>query len=429
MGSKRLVHGISAVVFSLALWGCDLIRCQFGRSDDPDATCSVEEEKAFVLDHLRDRYLFADQVPALDPAGFDSAESLFSAAIGVVSPPDRYSFLEPRARSDQAAAGQFGGFGVRLSFWPGEGWLLVRVFGTHPPEPSTPASEGRLRRGDVIVAVDGQPLAALEFGPALAALGPDEDGVRRTLTVRRPDGSRFEVELEKRAFFLHTVPVSRVFGGGIGYVLFEAFLEKSEEELDEAFRQLRQAGTRRLVLDLRFNGGGRGTISRHLMNLIVGRARDGELSYRMRYNPQYEDCTEEFHFGQVDQGLEGVEEVVVIVSPGTASASELVWNGLRAQVPVRVVGSPSFGKPYGTYPNQFCGKVLRAVHYRRENAAGQSVPETGIPPDCLATDQVTGALGHPSENLLAAALALLDGRPCPQSLILDRPLEPLDRLF
>lgn len=332
-----------------------------------------------MYDVLQDEYLFAEQVPSLDLDAFDAPEAVLGEVLERVDPPDRFSYILTRQASDQAEAGvQPGSLGFRLAWLPGQGLLVTRVFGTFGPEPPTPASEAGVRRGAVIVAVDGHPLADDDVGTAVGRLGPREAGVTRTLTLEGPAGARREVRLEKRGYAVHTVPVTRVLPGGIGYVLFETFIERSKEELAAAFERFRAQGVRRVVLDLRWNGGGAGATSRFLLDLFLGEAHEGDVAYELRFNERYEDCRRAHRLGDLDASLGGLEEVVIITSPATASASELVWNALRAYVPVRAVGAPSVGKPYGFFPHDFCGKVLRAVSYRRVNARGDAVPLEGI---------------------------------------------------
>lgn len=385
----------------------------FGRADDPEATCSSEEAIRFVYDTLRDTYLYADQVPELDLSEFTSPEELLSRVRAMVEPQDQFSFMVSRVRSDDSRNGVISGsFGLRLVWVEGEGFLVSRVLGTFEREPPTPASEAGIGRGDLIVAVDGQALTGLDRSEAGALLGPGELGVTRTLDLIRPSGDLHSVTLEKGRFNEYTVPVVRTFEDGIGYVLFERFLSRSIAELDQAFAELRSLDLRALILDFRWNRGGVSTASQHLLGLVLGAQAEGLTAYSLQYNRRYSDCSPKFYYESKQQSLPGIEEVVIITGPGTASASELVWNTLRAYVPVRVVGVDTTGKPYGSYSYQFCGRVLNPINYRRENAEGQSVPIDGIQPDCEAFDLVTGELGNPSDNLLMEALSVIRTGQC-----------------
>ncbi|MBX2812221.1 MAG: hypothetical protein KTR25_10440 [Myxococcales bacterium] len=405
----------------MSVWlgsGCTTRECSFGRIEETPEACSLEEELDFVYDVLKDTYLFADQVPDLDLGQFSSSVELLSTITATVTPTDRYSFLLARQASDDRNDGFVpGDWGFRLGRYrladdPDSTHIfLTRVFGTYELEPSTPASEAGLLRGDRVLSIDGEVLADMGNSELSAALAPAKAVFQM---YRESTQKTFSVTLEKGAFARYTVPVVRVFDGQTGYIFFDSFLSRSIQELDVAFAALRQFDITKLILDLRWNGGGRSDASQHLLGLIAGEGADGQLAYTLAFNERHADCSSVYDvaFEKRTHSLPKLEEVVIITGPGTASASELVWNVLRAYVSVRVVGVESFGKPFGSFPYQFCDKVLSAINYRRTNAAGQSVPVEGIEPDCRLYDQLGGPLGSLSDNLLANALELTRSGQC-----------------
>src|SRR5438874_13690601 len=103
----------------------------------------------------------------------------------------------------------------------------------------------------------------------------------------------------------------------------------------------------------------------------------------------------------------GLDRLVVITTGGSASASEMIINGLRPYMPVTVVGSTTHGKPVGQLTYNFCDKVLYAVAFKSTNARGEGDYFGGIPADCAAPDDLDHPLGDASEGSLAAALQYL----------------------
>jgi len=95
---------------------------------------------------------------------------------------------------------------------------------------------------------------------------------------------------------------------------------------------------------------------------------------------------------------------VVITTRASASASELVINGRRPFIEVRVVGDRTYGKPVGQYGFDFCDKVLYPVAFLGRNARGESEYCDGIPADCAAGDDLDHALADPGEASLSEAL-------------------------
>lgn len=400
--------------------------CDFGRSDEPDRTCSLEEELRFVAEVLSDQYLYASQVGVLSAdeyRSYDSAAALLGDVRQSVSPPDRFSYIIDRARREQAAAGRYHGFGYRSAWTEDREVMVIRVYGTYPPEPPTPASEQGLRRGEIIYGINGTLFADATNEEISELFGPGEEGVTRTLMVRAQDGSTRELEMSKQEILRHTVPITDVFevnGEPVAYVFFESFLSKSREELDAAFAVLRQSDIQTVILDLRYNSGGLVWIAEHLTNLLAGDGRSGQTMYGIAFNEAYAHCNSAKEFEAAEFGLQNTQKVVVITGPATASASEGVWNHLRAYVDVVAVGSPSVGKSTGFFPYEFCGKVLWPVNFQTVNADGEATPPDGIMPACAAEDDLTHALGDPNESRLAAALAAVQGR-CPQALTVAGP--------
>jgi hypothetical protein len=103
---------------------------------------------------------------------------------------------------------------------------------------------------------------------------------------------------------------------------------------------------------------------------------------------------------------------VVIATRASASASELVIQGLKPFIPVTVVGDRTYGKPVGQYGFEFCDKILFPVSFRSRNAAGETDFFDGIPADCPASDNLDRALGDPTESSLAEALYFLRRGEC-----------------
>ena len=80
---------------------------------------------------------------------------------------------------------------------------------------------------------------------------------------------------------LHSSEVSHPnYSGSVGYLAFSSFLNTSRDELDAVFRLFSQNNITDLVLDLRYNSGGRVSIAEHLASLIAGNSLAGELLYQ-----------------------------------------------------------------------------------------------------------------------------------------------------
>ena len=128
-----------------------------------------------------------------------------------------------------------------------------------------------------------------------------------------------------------------------------------------------------------------------------------------------------------------------VTTPASASASELVINGLEPYAvqlgfTVRIVGDDTFGKPVGQGGVDYCldpdsGELtqrLRVVAFETVNVLGEGGYFDGLPVDCAADDDVSTALGDPAEASLAAALELLETGQCsPATSATQLPMDTL----
>jgi carboxyl-terminal processing protease len=223
---------------------------------------------------------------------------------------------------------------------------------------------------------------------------------------RSRDGEEHRATMTKRLVTIPTVSLTRVFeieGRKVGYLFFRNFVKPSSDALNDAFAAMKEAGVTELVLDLRYNGGGLVDVATHLGSLIGGALTEGQVFAEFRHNDRNTRYDETLRFGHVVSALT-LSRVVVIATRSSASASELVINGLRPFMPVVVIGDRTYGKPVGQYGFNFCDKVLAPVAFSLVNADGQGDFFDGISADCAAPDDIEHDLGAADEGSLAEAL-------------------------
>jgi carboxyl-terminal processing protease len=166
--------------------------------------------------------------------------------------------------------------------------------------------------------------------------------------------------------------------------------------------------------------------SRDLASMIGGARTAGQLYAYLRFNAKQASSTQRVQFNTSSDtfGLplpEGLPRVVVITSGGTASASELLVNGLRPFVDVVLVGETTYGKPYGFVPRDNCGTTYNAVQFESLNSQGVGGYTTGFAPTCAAPDDLDHALGDAAENRVRVALDYIKTGQCTTSLALGAP--------
>jgi hypothetical protein len=197
----------------------------------------------------------------------------------------------------------------------------------------------------------------------------------------------------------------------ICYFVMDKFVETTKAELDNAFAKFKEAGASRIIIDRRYNGGGLISVAERLVGLAVGADHAGSIAYSFQYNKNYSSENSSTAVAALGASI-GADEIVILTSSRTLSASELVINALFPSAEVTLVGSDTGGKPVGSKSFEFCEKKLFPITFRLVNAAGNTDYFDGLPADCFASDDLFHQLGDPQEGMLASALAYLDGGSC-----------------
>ncbi len=419
---KRIV-GLICTVGLLALAGCD-----GGSSGNAvgSGECSVGGQNATIKATMQVWYLFDDQLRDSDPLAFDDIHVFLDDLVADVIPTDRFSYVWSQQEEDEFQSATYAGMGFSFQLLPGNDVRLMQVFGEFPGELQTPASLAGLRRGLRITAIDGVSTddiiaAAIAAGTdevsAISdAFGPRDPGVVVQLDYVDPQGVTGSATMTKEYIQFSTVALYDVFnlnGRITGYLNFRSFANPSFEELREAFVAFNAQGVTNLVVDVRYNSGGLVSVAEYLGNLMLGRVVPGNLYFQEVFNSQNSGNNFSTYFSTITESLAALDRVVFITTGGSASASEMVLNGMIPWVETASVGSTSYGKPVGSYGFTFCDQVLRPVTFKVVNGAGTSDYFDGFAPTCEAGDNPDYAFGDPLEDSLAAALAWVETGACP----------------
>jgi carboxyl-terminal processing protease len=370
--------------------------------------CSITSQNMYVRAVLDQYYLWYQELPPANPADFESPEAYLEAVRS--RPRDTsFSYITSRA-ANEAFYGdsQFVGLGISTQTGTDE-LRVLQVF------PDSPASEAGLARGDHITEINGRRVQDLvSSGQIGTAFGESEIGVTIEIVVRAREGEPRRATLTKRVVTIPTVSLTRTFrvdGRTVGYLHFRNFVQPSYAALDDAFAALREAGVTELVIDVRYNGGGLVDVATYLASLVGGVVTEGRVFSEFRHNDKNTRLNETLRFRNPPQALT-LSRLFVITTRASASASELIINGLRPHIPVVVIGGSTFGKPVGQYGFTFCDKVLAPVSFSLVNADGQGDYFDGIAPTCQAADDVEHDLGTAEEASLAEAFRYIQTGRC-----------------
>lgn len=391
---------------ALAAFAAAALVAACGGADTASGVAPDANDAEWVRAVMAERYLYADRMPAADLTRTTDAAPALEALR--VNPPDRFSYVEQRARYDAFFdEGRSVGLGIGLRI--ADGTVVLRFV-----QPDSPAGRAGLRRGDRIVGIDGADVAPrVAAGTVLEALGPQEAGVTVRLATER-DGARIETTLVKADYAVAPVLAMRVIdhaGTRVGYVALYTFTEPTRAAWADAIAQVRAAGARQLVVDLRENGGGRLFVAADVAGSLAPAAAVGQLFTELRHAPRRR--ADDLAIPIAAHPAAGAfDRVAWLVSETTCSASESLIAGLRPYRDDPVIGAPTCGKPVGFSPQTRGDTVLSAVTFSGRNRDGLTDWFDGLPPTCAVAAEPYLPFGDERDPRLAEALRRLATGAC-----------------
>ena len=413
-----------SLITMTCLSGCLLDDDKGTSSSIPYAECSIPDANQKTYDYFKDDYFWYQDLPdAFHPEAFADVKEAVSYIRGSVDK-DRFSFAMTTEEYRDYQASVFFGYGFsHIQTAERDGLLIRYVY-----ENGSAAEKG-LRRGDIIREVDGVSMADILVNVANGSLtlsqvfGANEEGVTIDVKFEKPNGDIESATFKKGKITANTVMAAQVkpitIDGqdkSVGYLVFDSFDNKSEEELNTAFDAFKLVGIDEMVLDLRYNSGGLIRVAKQLSTQIAGDTVEDEIFAKYVHNDKLSSKNRDSLFS-LGAGIEkmNLERLIVLTTGGSCSASELVVNSLSPFIEVVVIGESSCGKPVGMYPEEVCDHVVFAINFQTQNATGFGDYFGGLPVDCPVADGVTGDWGVDSDPLLSEGLFYLQNDKCSAS--------------
>lgn len=297
----------------------------------------------------------------------------------------------------------------------------------------SPAEAHDIRRGDVIVRIDGDNITPSNY---LALFNAIEHNTRSSLSLtlmRQTDSSDYSVELTKGDYEATPVAHHEIldiegYDRKVGYLAYTGFESDYDDELIAALATLAGEGAQEIILDLRTNGGGSVLSAIKLASSLLGPTYNDALFCTVARNPRNTSSELLSEFRLEDTGVAlGIEQLTIICSKYSASASEIIIEGMRGlDIPVTLVGTTTEGKNCGMdVTRRYVGSIYveyAPITFMCFNAKGFGAWGDGITPDIdLSEDNALGIKdasypipradwGDATHDVgLAAAIATLTG--------------------
>lgn len=370
--------------------------------------CKKEEDSNLLVNRelmnaMNAYYLWYDKLPAVNYADFPGPIELLDALM--YKELDRWSYITTKQQLEAYySAGEFVGYGVGLAFDSSEQLWITFVFN------DSPLKSFGADRGWRISAIDGTTPTPSNTN---SLLGPSTAGVTRTFTLLSPELEVVSATVTKRALTMNSILLDTTYtinSSKIGYFVLQSFIGPTIDELNSTFSKFIDYGVTKLIIDLRYNGGGSIATASHLANLIAGNVANQQVLGTYVHNNKQSHRNNSIIIKPESKTITPIN-VVFITTRNSASASELVINGLLPHLPVTLVGDRTYGKPVGMYAleSRVSDFAYVPICFKILNSNGEGDYYDGIPVDITASDGVNFAFGNINEPSLSAAISYITG--------------------
>jgi carboxyl-terminal processing protease len=352
---------LSPLIYSIVLICGILIGSLIFRERKPEKFTGNPHASAGKIDNVLD---FIEQNYVDTVKRMDLEEKTLVAMLNQLDPHSEYIPAADLQQVNEPLQGNFDGIGVEFNI------VNDTICVVHPIHGGPSESVG-VKAGDRIVKVDGKNMAGIKVSnkKVFDALR-GKKGTKVKVSIRRAGVKEFlEFTITRGEIPIYSVDASFMAASDVGYIKISRFAADTYEEFRRAFNKLTKQGMKKLIVDLRGNGGG-------YLNAAVD-ISDEFLSKGMLIVYTKGKASPKKVFQASDKGSFENKPLVVLIDEGSASASEIVSGALQDNDRATIIGRRSFGK--GLVQEQIeipDGSALRLTTARYYTPSGRCIQKS-----------------------------------------------------
>ena len=284
---------------------------------------------------------------------------------------DRYAEYIPAKSTkdyDEYINGEFVGIGVEIYQEELNSPVILTVF------PGGPCDKAGIKPGDVLLRVNGEEIQGRQMNEVTSKIKVNRPGTKVNVTVLRDD-EELNFDLYRELVVSPSVKVE--YDEKTAVVKLSSFTKHTPEEFEKAYKEIKEKGSKTMILDLRNNTGGDVDAVKKVAEMFLD--KDAVI-----YNVESKKGKDVV---KSSTKKEITLDTVIIVNEGTALGSEIFATALRDNLGFKVIGKNTYG--YGMLRKQFVlsdNSYLFLPTSKWLTKDGTSIDDEGIVPDEVVED-------------------------------------------
>jgi carboxyl-terminal processing protease len=351
---------------------------------------------------MKDIYLWYEYIPEVNIGSFETPYELIEYIR--YKPLDKWSYVMTKDEYLQYfEEGEMIGHGFLLGI---DSSGRIRISFLYK---STEAFEKGIRRGWIVDKVNDVVITQYNFSELI---GPREIGIRNKFEFINLEGKNVIIYLIKKVLDITPVLHHEIISSNnkhIGYIVFQDFIDAAISEIDNVFTEFKSKNIDELIVDLRYNSGGNISVAEYISGWIAGNSYSNSAFVKFIHNNKHPELDTVVNIPYNESGFV-LERIFFIGTNSTASASELLINGLKPYMEVILIGNNTHGKPVGMYALTFedYNYAVLPVCFKFTNGNDAGDFYDGLVPDSYAEDDITRNFGDPGEECLEETLNIIE---------------------